>query len=188
MCDLGEEQMMATGSPQSAANRRQIGRIGTTARVVLGFVLLAFGMLGGKIILSNGRPHLEWDWAAIALGLVVFPALLLVLQWIRMSRDRARLEQTGPLPTTLNILVFALLVATASVPAISFIGFAAFVFYGASMLLAAARGYGGCEVLAMSNWLLRRDDQIGCLVLSPLDNLEKQRHEASGTHASGSAR
>jgi hypothetical protein len=41
------------------------------------------------------------------------------------------------------------------------------------MLLAAARGYGGCEVLAVSNWLLRRDDQVGCLVLSPLDRLEQ---------------
>jgi hypothetical protein len=29
------------------------------------------------------------------------------------------------------------------------------------MLLAAARGYAGCEVLAVSNWLLHRDDQVG---------------------------
>jgi hypothetical protein len=180
--------MMATSSQHSVGTQRQIGRIGTTARIVLGSVLLAFGMLGGKVILSHGRPQLEWDWAALALGLVAFPALLLVLQWIRMTRNRSRLEQTGPLPTTLNILVFALLVSTASVPGIAFIGFAAFVFYGASMLLAASRGYGGCEVLAVSNWVLRRDDQVGCLVLSPLDNLEKQRQQASATNDSGSAR
>ena len=31
----------------------------------------------------------------------------------------------------------------------------------------------GCEVLAVLNWLLRRDDQIGCLVLSPIDHLER---------------
>lgn len=42
------------------------------------------------------------------------------------------------------------------------------------MLLAAARGYGGCEVLAISNWILRRDDQIGCLVLSPVDGYERR--------------
>jgi hypothetical protein len=41
------------------------------------------------------------------------------------------------------------------------------------MLLAAARGYAGCEVLAISNWLLHRDDQIGCLVFSPIDRLER---------------
>jgi len=50
------------------------------------------------------------------------------------------------------------------------------IFYCASMLLAAARGYGGCEVLAVSNWLLRRDDQIGCLVFAPVDALER-RHD-----------
>jgi hypothetical protein len=43
------------------------------------------------------------------------------------------------------------------------------------MLLAAARGYVGCEVLAMSNWLLRRDDQVGCLVFGPIDRLERRQ-------------
>jgi hypothetical protein len=37
------------------------------------------------------------------------------------------------------------------------------------MLLAAARGAAGCEVLAVSNWLLRRGDQIGCAVFGPID-------------------
>ena len=46
------------------------------------------------------------------------------------------------------------------------------VFYGASLLLAAARGYAGCEVLAFSNFLLRRNDQVGCVVFSPLDQVE----------------
>jgi hypothetical protein len=41
------------------------------------------------------------------------------------------------------------------------------------MLVAALRGSAGCEVLAVSNWLLRRDDQVGCLVFSPLDQLER---------------
>jgi hypothetical protein len=176
--------MMATGS-QSASNRRQIGPVGTTARVALGLVLLVFGMLGGKIILSHGGLHLEWDWAALFLGLVGFPALVLVLQRVRLSRSPSRLEQTGPLPTTLNILIFALLVSTASIQPIAFVGYAAFVFYGASMLLAAARGYGGCEVLAVSNWLLRRDDQVGCLVLSPLDNFEKQNQQSSAPSERG---
>ena len=171
---------MGTRNKTTALNRRQIGPVGTAARIVLGFSLLAFGSLGGRIVLNQGRPQLEWDWAAVAVGLVAFPTLLLVLQRVRMSRDSSRLEETGPLPTTLNILVFALLVGAASVPAIAVVGFAAFVFYGASMLLAAARGYGGCEVLAASNWLLRRDDQVGCLVLSPLDNLEQRQERSSG--------
>ena len=59
---------------------------------------------------------------------------------------------------------------------------AALVFYGASMLLAAIRGYAGCEVLAISNWLLRRDDQIGCLLFAPVDHLER-RGDAGGRRA-----
>jgi hypothetical protein len=36
----------------------------------------------------------------------------------------------------------------------------------------ALRGYRGCEVLALSNWLLRRDEQVGCVVFFPIDQLE----------------
>jgi len=169
---------MASGQQSNAANRRQIGPVGTAARVVLGAILLGFGALGGKLIIAGGRPQPDWDWAALALGLVGFPALLLALQWLRSNRDSSRFEETGALATTLNIVIFAVLVSAARVEPIAFIGFAALVFYGASMLLAAARGYGGCEVLAVSNWLLRRDDQVGCLVLSPLDQAEKSSRAA----------
>jgi hypothetical protein len=46
------------------------------------------------------------------------------------------------------------------------------------MLVAAIRGYAGCEILAISNWLLRRDDQLGCVVLSPIDAAERRLHGA----------
>ena len=32
--------------------------------------------------------------------------------------------------------------------------------------------YAGCESLAIPNWLLRRDDQVGCIVFWPLDAVE----------------
>ncbi len=51
---------------------------------------------------------------------------------------------------------------------------AAQLFYGSALLLAAVRGYAGCESLAISNWLLRRDDQVGCVVFSPLDAIESR--------------
>jgi hypothetical protein len=38
------------------------------------------------------------------------------------------------------------------------------------MLLAALRSCAGCEVLAISNWLLRGDDQAGCVVFAPVDH------------------
>ncbi|HEV2216475.1 MAG TPA: hypothetical protein VGV88_02775 [Candidatus Dormibacteraeota bacterium] len=151
---------------------RQIGAIGTAARIVLGVLLLVLGTLGGKVIVSQGHLQLQLQYLSLVIGLLAFPAVLVLWQWLRLRRDRSRLEATGPVPTIVNIAVFALLVSTASIPAISFFGFAAMIFYGASLLVAAVRGYAGCEVLAASNWMLRRDDQIGCLVLSPVDQWE----------------
>ncbi|MGH2865850.1 MAG: hypothetical protein ACRDJX_11470 [Solirubrobacteraceae bacterium] len=49
------------------------------------------------------------------------------------------------------------------------------VWLGASMLLAAARGYGGCEVLAVSNLISGRRDEIGCILYTPIDRFEAAR-------------
>ena len=162
-----------------STSRRHIGSIGTAARIVLGVPLLLFGALGGRLVVSHGHLQLQPQYVSLALGLLLLPAALVLWQWMRFRRDSSRLEAIGPLPTTVNIAVFALLVSTASIPAISFLGFTAMVFYGAALLLAALRGYAGCEVLAASNWLLRRDDQIGCLVLSPVDWWEHQYRQST---------
>lgn len=55
---------------------------------------------------------------------------------------------------------------------------AALLFYGASMLLAAACGYAGCEVLAVPNWLLRREDQVGYVLFAPVDAIERGRRDS----------
>jgi hypothetical protein len=46
---------------------------------------------------------------------------------------------------------------------------------GASLLLAASRGYGGCEVLAIPNLIMGRRDQIGCMIFTPIDRAETRR-------------
>ena len=148
--------------------------------------MLAFGANGGKFEYIHGHWQPSLNWAALAIGLLGFPAVLITWQWMRLRRDQTRLEATGPVATAINIIGFAILIAISFVPAISYVGYAAFVFYGASMLLAAISGYAGCEVLAVSNWLLHRDDQIGCLVLSPLDQLEHRlRQGRTSTSRSG---
>ena len=135
---------------------------------------MGFGLLGAKLIVSHGQVQTGFNPLSVALGLVVLPATLLVWQWLRGRHAPARFQATGPLATALNMLIlFALLLTPWYAPLLSFTSGAAFLFYGASMLLAAIRGYAGCEVLAVSNWLLRRDDQVGCLVLSPIDQLER---------------
>jgi hypothetical protein len=54
----------------------------------------------------------------------------------------------------------------------SWITVPAMLFYGTSMILAAWRGIGACEIFAISNWLRGRDDRLGCPLFLPVDALE----------------
>jgi hypothetical protein len=147
-------------SNQTTDRRCGIGPVGTAARLLVGALLLGSVVHGH---LARGFYVSSW-----ALGLLGFPSLVLALQWLRARRTPTPLEATGPVSHALNLAVFLalyLMEATSD---------AALIFYGTSMLLAALRGYAGCEVLAVSNWLLRRDDQIGCAVFWPVDYLERR--------------
>jgi hypothetical protein len=46
------------------------------------------------------------------------------------------------------------------------------LFFGASMLLASALGYDGCEMLALPNMVLGRRDAIWCPLYTPLDRAD----------------
>jgi len=167
---MNNPNQQAAGQAPGWRRSRMIGAMGTAARLLVGLVLLG-SVLQGELA-GPFRP------AAWLLGLVGFPAVLLGWQWWRARRGRPRLRATGPLGHGLNIAVFLALYLTPwYAPSLRFTSDAALLFYGTSMLLAALRGYGGCEVLAVSNWLLRRDDQVGCVVFSPIDHLERHlRH------------
>ena len=80
-----------------------------------------------------------------------------------------RLDATGPVATCVNAAVFTplfLIPATAG---------GALLFYGSSMLVAAARRSGGCEVTEIANVALGRDDQVGCVLFGPIDAAEAGR-------------
>ena len=146
---------------------RQIGTAGTAARAVLGIVMV------GSVVVGHVRG--DYDPAPFVLGLAVFPAIVLIWQWRRARRHPERLVVTGPLGYPLTVAVFCALYFTWwYAPSVSALSDAALLLYGTSMLAAAARGYGGCEVLAISNWILRRDDQVGCLLFEPVDRAERQ--------------
>lgn len=153
---------------QPTRPRRDIGPLGTATRLFLGCIMVG-SVCYGQIMKGPFRP-LSWVF-----GLLVFPALLIIWQYLRVRRHPARLAATGPVATVLNMVVFCAFYFTfLYAPAIDFLSDAALLFYGLSMLLAALRGYGGCELLAVSNWLLKRDDQIGCLVFFPIDAAERK--------------
>jgi hypothetical protein len=145
---------------QTTGRQRGIGPAGTAARVIVG------GLLLGSV--AQGHVARGFHLSSWVLGLVGFPVLLLAGQWLRARRTPTQLRATGPVGHAFNLALFLALYLVESTSD------AALIFYGASMLLAALRGYAGCEVLAVSNWLLRRDDQVGCAVFWPIDQLERR--------------
>lgn len=147
---------------------RAIGPGGTAARVVVGLLFLA-------IVLEGELTTRGIDPASVAFGLAGIPAVVLAWQWPRARWGSARLEATRPWQAAVNMAVLAALYLTPwYARPLAFTSDAALYFSGASMLLAAWRGYSGCEVLAVSNWLLDRHDQVGCAVFAPVDYLERR--------------
>lgn len=164
---------MEAQANRETGTRRHIGPIGTTSRVVLGLFAVGYGLVGGQIVVAHGQFRTGFEPLGVLLGAIGFPAVLLAWQWLRARRNSTRFEATGPVGTAVNMVVFlALFLTPWYARNFSFTSDAALVFYGASMLLAAIRGYGGCEVLAISNWVLSRDDQVGCFVFGPVDYME----------------
>ncbi len=148
--------------------KRQIGILGATARIIIGTWLVG-SVMYGHVVRGPFRP-LPW-----VIGLIIFPAIFIIWQYLRARRNPARLEANSPVATVLNVVIFfAFYFTFIYAPSIDFMSDAVLIFYGLSMLLAALRGYGGCESLAISNWLLKRDDQLGCLVFSPIDYVERK--------------
>ncbi|AEA23553.1 hypothetical protein ATK30_4936 [Amycolatopsis echigonensis] len=154
---------------ETSAHGRAIGTWGTAARLLVG------GYLVGSVVVGSVTGHFRVEsWV---LGLVGFPVLALGWQaWRARRRPQRLVAYTGPLGHLLTLALFLLLYGTTwYAPPIGFVSDAALLFFGSSMLLAAGRGYSGCEVLAISNWLLRRDDQLGCVVFDAVDRLGSRR-------------
>ncbi len=148
--------------------KRQIGILGTTTRIIIGTWLVG-SVVYGHVVRGPSRP-LPW-----VIGLIILPAIFIIWQYLRARRNPTRLEANSPVATVLNVVIFfAFYFTFIYAPSIDFMSDAVLIFYGLSMLLAALRGYGGCESLAISNWLLKRDDQLGCLVFSPIDYVERK--------------
>jgi hypothetical protein len=147
---------------------RNIRPIGTAARLVVGLLLV------GSVVYGQLSSHLTP--AAWALGLLGFPALVLAWHWGRIRRSPAPFHDTSPLSFVVGVALFLVLYFTWwYAPTLSVTSDAALLFFGGSMLLAALRGYAGCEILALSAWLLHRDDQFACALFMPIDALEQRR-------------
>ena len=162
-----QHKAVSDADAQATRPHREIGPIGTTARLVVGLLLVGLIVYGQ---LSSG--HLSP--ATWALGLIGFPALVLAWHYWRIHRNPARFSNTSVLSFVLSLALPVDLYFTGwFVPPLWFTSDATLIFVGSSLLLAALRGDAGCEFLALSNWLLRRSDQLACAVFTPIDSLER---------------
>jgi hypothetical protein len=144
--------------------RCSIGPAGRVARLGVGLAFIGLALFWR-----------DPDWQDAVLGLIAAPALVLGAMAWRARRSPAPLRAIGPLGHAVN---FAILIPLFVLPATAG---AAFLFYGASMLLAAGTGNGGCEVTAFSNAVLDRDDQVGCALFAPIDLAEEALAERRRT-------
>ncbi len=148
-------------------NGKDIGPIGTMARLGLGL-----GFVGSVV---HGQLATRPAPATWALGLIGFSTLVLAWHWWRIRRSPAPFRDTSPLSFVLSVaLPLALYFIWWYAPTFSVTSDAVLLFVGSSMVLAALRSSPGCEFLALSNWLLRRTDQIACAVFTPIDSLEQR--------------
>jgi hypothetical protein len=147
--------------------RREIGPIGTAARLLAAGAALTLPALLDEF---SG-----WD---LLVGLVGLP----LLATAGFAAVRAGYERyvpggiasqtgicTGPACWLIAIVAAALVPLAAFTPVTST---SLWIWLGASFLLAAVRGYGGCEILAFPNALTGRRDEVGCIVFTPLDRAE----------------
>jgi len=142
-------------------SKRGIGSIGTTVRILLGIGALTLAFF----------PDRPSGWQ-VALGLAGMPAAFVAWQLLRTGWDPRPARGTAAGVVGSIVLGTALLGFWPTRPA-------ALLFGGVSLLVAGIRGYAGCEITAIGNWLLHRDDQVGCVVLSPVDLAERHLQERS---------
>ncbi|HEV2059554.1 MAG TPA: hypothetical protein VGR11_09360 [Solirubrobacteraceae bacterium] len=154
---------------------REIGPLATAARVAGGLLFVAVATLSDAIS--------AWDIVA-ALGALplIAAAVALLVRAAFHGRAPDPVGARHPLSSP-GLCVLGLVIAIAT--ALTFItpvdAPAIWLFFGVSMLVAAVRGQGGCEVVALPNLLFGREDRVTCVFYGPVDAVESRHRLRRGT-------
>jgi hypothetical protein len=146
---------------------RLIGPIGTAARAIGGAAAIAYTVVAHGLAV--------WDVAA---GLIAFPILASLLHtavssaYDRMATGRTSSRSTRTWMISVTVLALILVIGIGLTFVTPIDGGAIFLFFGASLLIVAARGDAGCEVLAVVNAISGHRDKTGCVAFAPVDSLE----------------
>ncbi|MGH2840386.1 MAG: DUF6410 domain-containing protein [Solirubrobacteraceae bacterium] len=134
------------------SGNRDIGRIGTLARGVGGAALIALAVALYGIA-----------WWDVAGALIACPLIA--------AGVAAVIRPVGA-ASAFAVLAIVIGLATALTFVTPVDQAAIWLFFGVSMLVAALRGYGGCEVLAIPNLLTGRRSALHCVIYTPIDAAE----------------
>jgi hypothetical protein len=162
---------LVTAGRRLVRDRREIGPIGAVSRIAGGLIAIALPIgIGG---------FTWWDAAAalVALPLAATGAAALIIATYQRrapgALGRRRAICSGPACWLIAIMIGTAAGIDALTPASGEV--ALLIWLGVSMLIAAARGYGGCEVLGVPNMITGRRFQIGCILYTPIDRMEASR-------------
>ncbi len=160
-----------TGAPpQTPRTSRHAGRVGawgTASRAAAGVGLLTWALAVPHTQPVLGLPGAgSRVWGTVA-GLLLVPGVLTALVAVRgRHAPPLRLGGVSALAVTVGLaLVMQVLPVTV------------LVFVGATLLMLAVRGEGGCEVLAVPNLVLGRSDYLVCLPFATIDGWESARQD-----------
>jgi hypothetical protein len=146
------------------------------SRLVVALFLLYIAFVDGPPLAEG----FEWGmrWYDVVVGAVALPAIMLGFGLAARRYAPGDVRFMGVAGTLLN---GAVLIALAN----PYTGGGAALFYGAMILIAVTRGQAGCEGTVLSNWILDRNDQIGCPAFTPIDMAEARfrRSRANTTSA-----
>ncbi len=161
-----------------SAHGRQIGPVGTITRIAGGLAAI------GLPIALSGITWWDLGTALIVLPMTAILAAAAVTAPYR--RSGVNIPRASATEAWVRSAVALALVVGIGTP-LTFVspvdGTAIWIFIGLSLLIAAFRGDGGCEVIALPNALTGRRDPIGCVVYAPIDVVEARRRRGQGGEA-----
>lgn len=155
-----------------------LGRAGTVARGAVGI---------GLLVIAVTTRHVSW-WDVVA-AILVLPALAVVTAAV-VNRlvGRTSLVRRARTPWSLTQIMAAAVIIVVVLGvgiALTFVspvdGGGLYAFFGLSMVIAAVRGFDGCEILALPNLAFGRTEAIWCPLYSAIDTTETASHPTEAT-------
>ncbi|MGH3351962.1 MAG: hypothetical protein ACRDPS_14940 [Nocardioides sp.] len=159
---MRSEAYEQTRNPGRFRRSREIGPWGTTTRALAGVALI-----GWAVAVPHEHPWLDLPGAGSRplgslVGAVIVPTALTLAVLLRgRAKPALRLGAGSALAVTGGWLVLMQIYPVAMLVAV-----------GVPLVVLAAAGRCGCELMAIPNLILRRNDYLFCLPFSPIDAWE----------------